>query len=207
MNLANALRLPYIVIFCLYAGLLANSILGTQQVLNSKKMHGSKKRAFNVSFLFPNIPWRYKKPNAQEVYEHIVKTCETYNIDPAFVYAIAMAESSLNPTAKTNVARGMMQLTEDAWNAVSNKHYSHAWDWKTNIEAGIAYLDFCKKILVRHGQFNHANLAAAYHYGPNALKNKQFDVSALKPSKNAVYKKLFTGCSPEMACEIPVLIN
>ena len=131
---------------------------------------------------------------------------EVYDIDANLAYAIAMAESSLNPNAKTHVARGMMQITEETWNTISNQPYSEAWDWKSNVEAGVAYLAFCKKILQAQGQFDHAHLAAAYHYGPNALKRKQFDIKQLKPTNNAIYKKIFAGYAPEVACEVPALL-
>jgi soluble lytic murein transglycosylase-like protein len=207
MNLGKVPRFVryFVASFFVYTGILLSTATGATRPIKSKSNMNSKRHSSDFSF--QKTKGRASNPKPQEIYAYIIKTCETYEIDPTLVYAIAMAESSLNPAAQTNVARGMMQLTRGAWVTISDKPYSNAWDWKSNIEAGVAYLAFCKKILLTQGHFNHANLAAAYHYGPNALKRSQFDIAALRPTHNAIYKKIFQGYDPSKSCDIPTVLK
>ena len=56
------------------------------------------------------------------------------------MYAICHAESSLDANAESSVAKGMMQLTEAAWSDVTKLHYRQVFEWETNVEVGMLYL-------------------------------------------------------------------
>ena len=70
------------------------------------------------------------------VWAKIKKEAFSHGLNPSFVYAICHAESSLNANEESSVARGMMQLTEAAWQDVTELHYRQAFEWETNVEVG-----------------------------------------------------------------------
>ncbi|SVB65733.1 uncharacterized protein METZ01_LOCUS218587, partial [marine metagenome] len=76
---------------------------------------------------------------AKKVWPKVKKEAGKHGLDPAFVYAVCHAESSLDANAETSVARGMMQLTEGAWKDVTDKNYRLAFNWETNVEVGVGY--------------------------------------------------------------------
>jgi soluble lytic murein transglycosylase-like protein len=121
-------------------------------------------------------------------------------LEPKFVYAICHAESSLNANAESSVARGLMQLTEVAWVDVTELHYRQAFDWETNAEVGMLYLQRLKRMLEKNDVFSYPRLAASYRYGYGALRREKFMVSRLKTPVNRIYRKLFAG---EMAPVAP----
>jgi hypothetical protein len=132
--------------------------------------------------LEPEVAWRFiQQQSAQR------------GLDPEFVYALAWAESSLNPRARSSVARGIMQLTKPAWEEVTDESYRHAWDWRTNLRVGIDYLAFCRDFLKRHDSFSYPLLAASYRYGPYYVKNKGFSLSQVKQPTNEIYRHRFAG--------------
>ena len=114
-------------------------------------------------------------------------------LDPHFVYAICNAESSLDANAQTHVARGMMQLTEPAWQDATRKSYSRAFDWETNVETGIlpcqgqgdahqgGSVQLCRR------------LSACYLYGFDRLRKERFYVGKMPRPENLIYQKLFDG--------------
>ena len=114
-------------------------------------------------------------------------------LEPSFVYAICHAESSLNANAESSVARGLMQLTEAAWIDVTDLHYRQAFDWETNAEVGMLYLQRLKRMLEKQKVFSYPRLAASYRYGFGALRREKFMVSRLKTPVNRIYRKLFAG--------------
>lgn len=132
--------------------------------------------------LEPEVAWRF-----------IQQQCAQEGLDPEFVYALAWAESSLNPRARSSVARGIMQLTKPAWEEVTDESYRHAWDWRTNVRVGIAYLAFCRDYLKRYDSFSYPLLAASYRYGPYYVKNKGFNLSQIKQPTNEIYRHIFAG--------------
>ena len=127
------------------------------------------------------------------VWEKINKEAPDLGLEPAFVYAICHAESSLNAKAESSIARGMMQLTEAAWSDVSNLHYRTAFQWETNVEVGMLYLKRLKDMLESVDRFNYPRLAASYRYGYGTLRKQQFMVSRMKTPINRIYRKLFAG--------------
>jgi soluble lytic murein transglycosylase-like protein len=141
---------------------------------------------------------KYFDPDANFIEDHkvwakIKKEAPPLGLDPNFVYAICHAESSLNANAQSSIARGMMQLTEAAWSDVTNLHYRTAFQWETNIEVGMLYLERLKGMLESVDMFNYPRLAASYRYGYNALRQEQYMVSRMKTPINRIYRKLFAG--------------
>lgn len=130
---------------------------------------------------------------AEKVWPKVKKEAGKHGLDPAFVYAICHAESSLNANAETSVARGMMQLTEGAWKDVTDKSYRVAFNWETNVEVGTGYLGKLKGMLSKAKVFTYPRLAASYRYGFSALRRQGFLVSKMKTPKNRIYRKIFAG--------------
>ncbi|MGJ8641621.1 MAG: transglycosylase SLT domain-containing protein [Opitutaceae bacterium] len=130
---------------------------------------------------------------AEEVWAYIQEVAPQSDLDPQFVYAIAMAESSLDARAESSVARGMMQVTKGAWEDVSDLPYDEAWDWKSNLQVGIGYLVFCRGYLERNDQFSYPLLAASYRYGPYHVGGNEFDISKLEVPLNDIYRSIFEG--------------
>ena len=129
----------------------------------------------------------------EKVWLKIKELGPVHRLDPAFIYAICHAESSLNANAKSSVARGMMQLTEAAWQDVTQLHYRQAFEWETNVEVGILYLSRLKGMLESVNLFSYPRLAASYRYGYGALRKEKFMVSRMKTPVNRIYRKLFAG--------------
>jgi soluble lytic murein transglycosylase-like protein len=128
-----------------------------------------------------------------EIWAYVNEQSAKAKLSPDFVYAIVWAESSLDPSARSSVARGMMQLTRSAWREVTNESYRQAWDWRTNIRVGVGYLSFCRDFLQKRDAFNYSLLAASYLYGPYYVQNKNFDMAAIKRPRNKIYQRLVQG--------------
>ena len=129
----------------------------------------------------------------EKVWGKISREAPGMGLESEFVYAICHAESSLDANAESSVARGMMQLTEAAWVDVTELHYRQAFDWETNAEVGMLYLQRLKRMLEKQGVFSYPRLAASYRYGYGALRREKFMVSRLKTPVNRIYRKLFAG--------------
>jgi soluble lytic murein transglycosylase-like protein len=135
-------------------------------------------------------------PSAAEIWDHVSEVSGDAGIDARFVFAIASAESSLDPGAESynGFARGLMQMSEGAWQTVSETSWDNAWDWEENVEAGVAYLVHLRDLLERDRAFSYANLAAAYRFGPGRLKREGYEVNNLLPGvKNRIYRELLNG--------------
>ena len=129
----------------------------------------------------------------QKVWDKIYSEAPARGLIPSFIFAICHAESSLNANAESSVARGMMQLTEAAWQDVTKLHYRQAFEWETNVEVGILYLERLKGMLESVNLFSYPRLAASYRYGFGALRKEKFMVSRMKTPVNRIYRKLFAG--------------
>lgn len=143
--------------------------------------------------LAKNLASRGDQVAPEAVWSYVQNISHQEGLDPEFVYALAWAESSLDPKARSSVARGMMQLTKTAWREVSDESYRHAWDWKTNIRVGVDYLVFCRDFLKRHDAFSYPLLAASYRYGPYYVQKRGFDLSQIRVPKNKIYQRIFDG--------------
>ena len=153
---------------------------------------------FFIIFLFGSTSCKYLDRNAnfiseEEVWSKIKNEGPKHGLNPSFIYAICHAESSLNANAESSVARGMMQLTEAAWQDVTQLHYRQAFEWETNVEVGILYLARLKGMLESVDLFSYPRLAASYRYGYGALRKEKFMVSRMKTPVNRIYRKLFAG--------------
>jgi len=142
-----------------------------------------------VQFVGKSAP----QASPEKVWSYLQENAPDRNLDPGFVYALAWAESSLNPRAESSVARGIMQLTKPTWKDVSDKSYRHAWDWRTNIDVALDYLAFCRELLEKNQSFSYPLLAAAYRYGPYYVKNRNFDMNRIRQPKNEIYRRIFAG--------------
>ena len=94
------------------------------------------------------------------------------NLQPAFVAAIILNESSFRTDAESNVgARGLMQLMPDTAEWISRKlgdsYYSfdHMWEAEQNIRYGCWYLNYLSKLF----RGDPVTMASAYHTGQTTV--------------------------------------
>ncbi|WP_309395882.1 transglycosylase SLT domain-containing protein [Cerasicoccus maritimus] len=143
-----------------------------------------------------------KSPEGKyQIWVDIEQAAKAGDLDPNFVYAICVAESTLDPRANSGYAKGLMQLSKVAWKEVSKRPYSQAYNPKANLEVGVAYLNHLKDFLNENNAFSYSNLAASYRYGPYALKDADFRPSRLDKPHNLIYQQLFAGVTDPV--EIP----
>jgi hypothetical protein len=120
-----------------------------------------------------------------------------YNIDPLLIFSIACAESSLDASADSGKARGIMQMTPDAWAEVTDRSFREAWDWRENMEEAVCYLQLLKSRLLGENAYSWPVLVASYHYGLGKIEQSDYNLARLPPTKNLIYAKLFKGETPE----------
>ena len=105
----------------------------------------------------------------------IEKYAAEYNLQPAFVTAIILNESSFNTRAESSVgARGLMQLMPDTAEWIAHKlgqdstyQVDLLWDAETNIQYGCWYLNYLSK------QFggDPVTVTSAYHTGQGEVSS------------------------------------
>lgn len=134
-----------------------------------------------------------RRISADKVYKIAGKLGEENNLDADFIFAIAMAESSLNSKANSGYARGMMQMSFNAWRDTTRLPYDLAYDWRLNLKVATRYLAFLRDQLAENGKFSYPRLAAAYRYGIGALQEADYSVSAMPQPANDIYEILFAG--------------
>jgi soluble lytic murein transglycosylase-like protein len=135
-------------------------------------------------------------PTRAEIWTAIQPQAARYRIDPAFIYALVAAESNFDPRARKGEACGLLQLKPRAWADVASVPFDPAvWDWRTNLEAGIDYLAFCRSTLHRQPdvEFSYPLLLAAFHYGLDYVGERRFDVGRMECPDNAIYRELWLG--------------
>lgn len=135
--------------------------------------------------------------DAERVWKVVQRESAKQELDPRFVFAIVMAESSLNARADSGQARGMMQMTPGTWGETTDEPYGKAWDWPSAIRVGTQHLGDLRARLEAETSFSYPRLAAAYRYGYYGLKAKEFDVAAMPVPRNRIYRELFEGRIPE----------
>lgn len=135
------------------------------------------------------------------LWQDIEQVAKNAGLKPEFIYAICVAESTLDPMArsKNDYARGLMQLSRIAWKQVSERPYSQSFDPKVNLEVGAAYLNYLKEKLEKEGKFDYALLAACYRYGPDDVKKADYRLSRLPKPHNKIYQQLFAGNTAPVA--------
>ena len=115
--------------------------------------------ALMQSYLFARAQAREAAYQAQLTshpvrYRELIETyAAQYNLQPAYVEAIILNESSYDPKAESRVgARGLMQIMEDTaeWIAHRLNRASHSfddlWDPETNIQFGCWYLSYLSSL-------------------------------------------------------------
>lgn len=148
-------------------------------------------------FLFARTTPRYIEP--ARIWSVVQAEASARDLDPRFVFAIVMAESSGNANAESDVARGLMQLTEDTWRETTDAPYHRAFDWPTNLAVGTQHLANLRDRLTAGDRFSYARLAVAYRYGMTALANRDYDVRRFRRPHNAIYRDLFAGRLPPLS--------
>ena len=115
----------------------------------------------------------YRNFYPQEYSELVEKYSAENGLDEALVYAVICCESSFDPDAESSVgARGLMQITEDAfdWAMFKKKEtrelsFDMLYDPELNIEYGTYLLGLFRE------EFTHdENLLCAYHAGRSQTK-------------------------------------
>jgi len=102
----------------------------------------------------------------------IEKYAAENGIEPAFVAAVILRESSYDPQATSSVgARGLMQVMEDTFQFVRRSlneeiDFWNMYDPETNIRYGCWYLGYLSRIF----DGDPIEMACAYHAGPNNVK-------------------------------------
>jgi len=116
-------------------------------------------------------------------YPIISAAADRYNVDPALVMAIIMAESGYNPFAiSKRGAKGLMQLMPATADALG---VEDPYDPEHNINGGVKYL----KQLINQFQGNRQLAVAAYNAGSKKIEK----YNGIPPSKTIRYyvKKVF----------------
>lgn len=126
--------------------------------------------------------WREIQPLARE-----------YRFDPGFIWAIAFAESTFNPDASNGEATGLFQIRPIAWKEVREDSFGNARDWRKNLAAAVAYMDYCRRFLERHDRFSYPLMAASYRYGIGTVQRAGFRIENLPTPRNATYRRIFAG--------------
>ena len=108
-----------------------------------------------------------------ETKPRIEKSALHNGIEPAFVAAVILRESSYDPRATSNVgARGLMQLMPNTFEQVrsalgdSAATFDDMYNPETNIRYGCWYLGYLSRIF----DGDPIEMACAYHAGPNNVK-------------------------------------
>ena len=107
--------------------------------------------------------------------EYIFQYADEYNLQPAYVSAIILNESSYSPTAVSRLgARGLMQLMEDTAKWINDQYlrvpgysFQMLWDPETNIRFGCWYLGYLSRLFGG----DPVAVTAAYHAGQNAVRS------------------------------------
>lgn len=142
------------------------------------------------------VPAKWKelrRPGQEQIWRYVERESARHGLNPDFVYAIIFAESSFNPDADSGYARGLMQMSEGAWQTVERSSWDDAYDWKRNIRAGTAYLAWIKGELEKDGHFSYPVLAASYRFGLNKVKAAYYNTARLPSTRNLTYQQLFAG--------------
>jgi hypothetical protein len=159
----------------------------------------------SLLFLFAATPLTVsgEPPTPREVWVRAESLGARHDLDPLLLYAIACAESSLNPDADSGAARGLMQMSPQAWKDVTDRSYRDAWDWRANMDAAGAYLAILRTKLAKNGHLSAANLVAAYHFGPGRLEKAGYDLSRLPRVQNLIYGDILAGRVPNLPAPAP----
>ena len=150
---------PMAAAFFLLCVLLAGLLVArTQMTVRLRELEEEREQAYQAVV------------NAHPVYYDalITQYATENNLQPAFVEAIILNESSFNPLAESSVgARGLMQLMPETASWIAGKlkdtgySFDQMYDPEQNIRYGTWYLNYLSKLF--NGDC--ATVAAAYHAG------------------------------------------
>lgn len=128
------------------------------------------------------------------VWEAIQPRAERAHLDAGFVYALVAAESDFDPHAARGNARGLMQLTPEAWAANSRIPYPGAvWEWQPSLEVGINRLAALRVELMARGVFSYPLLMEAYQHGLDYVVGRKFDLRRMPQPDGAIARRLLAG--------------
>lgn len=135
-------------------------------------------------------------PEAGRYADWISQYAEEYNLDPAFVTAIILNESSFDPMAVSSVgARGLMQMMPDTAEWISGKlkldqySFDRMFDPETNIRFGCWYLNF---LADRFGG-DVISVICAYHAGQGEIAGWLSDPSMSDDGQHLILENLKAG--------------
>ncbi|MEG0901000.1 MAG: transglycosylase SLT domain-containing protein [Clostridia bacterium] len=159
--------IPWLGISVFVAALLAVGLWLMQLTFTAQTEQVIRERQENTAAMRNNHPLRYQ--------ELIEREATRNNLDPAFVAAIVLNESSFNPKAESGVgARGLMQLVDKTADWVYQKmgltdgySFDAMYDAETNVRYGCWYLAF----LCERFRADPVLVSAAYHAGQNEVQN------------------------------------
>lgn len=124
-----------------------------------------------VVFILPKIKQRLNYPVRYA--EEIRAACAVYDLPPALISAIAVTESSFNPSAQSSAgARGLMQITPSTGEWIASQlredqTYNHdqLFDPLTSLRYACWYMDF----LLRRFDGDEVCAIASYHAGQGSV--------------------------------------
>ena len=130
----------------------------------------------------------------REVWDAIQPEAERAHLDAGFVYSLVAAESNFDPYAARANARGLMQLTPEAWASVSRIPYPGAvWDWQISLGVGINRLADLRRKLTASGAFSYPMLLVAYQHGLEFVAARKFDPRKMPRPDGPIARRLFAG--------------
>ncbi len=140
-----------------------------------------KKRA--VSDTGPGATVNHKRDSKKAFYPIIQEAAEIYNVEPALIKAIIMAESSYNPEAVSRKgAIGLMQLMPTTARSLGVKN---VFNPEHNIKAGVRYF---KQLMDR---FNGDARLALAAYNAGSRKVRQYEGVPPYKSTQCYIRKVF----------------
>ena len=169
-----AMKRRTLIVWVVAAAVILAGVWISQLIFNAQTEAVFTARAAAEQAIADKHPFRYRDLIEREAIKN--------NLDPAFVAAIVLNESSFNPSAESSVgARGLMQMMEDTALWVYNQigmgadyAFDLMYDAEMNVEYGCWYLNYLS------GKFggDPVLVAAAFHSGRtnvfNWLNNKDY---------------------------------
>ncbi len=125
-----------------------------------------------------------EKVQAPPFHEHIMRAARIYEVDPALIRAVILAESSYNPQAVSYCgAQGLMQLMPTTARSLG---VLDSFDPAMNIDGGVRYL----KILLDRFQGDVSLALAAYNAGSGYVR-KYGGVPPFRATRDYIKKVLY----------------
>lgn len=164
---SNNRFLAFAAILLLLGGIFVAAMFGNRTVIQAKALAHQNNLIATAQSLRTQHPIKYRK---------LIETkAQKYGLQPAFVAAIILNESSYNPKATSSVgARGLMQCMDSTaqwiWDSIKPEgsyNFDLLYDETTNIEFGCWYLNYLSKLF----RGDSILVAAAFHAGQGEIKN------------------------------------